>query len=87
MLFEDWLASTVKAYFGYYQKTLDMELCKLRENNTYFKEEEVWFIFYSIVKVCAYLQEAGMFHSDLRPQNILLNERGGIYLAPYRFLP
>lgn len=61
----------IDCYFNYHEHDLEKEIA-LRKNSGYdFSQEELWSILRSVVNACAYLQETGMKHGDIRPCHIV----------------
>lgn len=43
-------------------------------------ESEIWYILHSIANALAELKAAGVFHGDIQPSNILIDEAGNVKL-------
>ncbi|CAK92157.1 unnamed protein product (macronuclear) [Paramecium tetraurelia] len=71
----------------YYQMTLNSEAEQNFTQSFMFNESRLWLIAYQIVSACAYLEEKGMYHGELKTQTIYLDESENIKLIEHSFLP
>jgi serine/threonine protein kinase len=53
---------------------------------TFFQEDDLWKLLYSIISALAFFQANRMFHSDIRPFSILLTGDGEVKLDDHRLL-
>ena len=44
--------AVVKLFYPYYPYNLEVEIERRRESRVRFKEKEVWYLLYSLVRVC-----------------------------------
>ena len=68
----------VYAQFLFYG--LDKEILRRKEYNEGFAEEEVWYAGHSVLGAVDYLASKGVYHEDVRPLNVLIENDGSIRL-------
>ena len=56
-----------------------------RQPAQYYAGEELWYAFQTLVEGLAHLQDWGMAHRDVKPQNILLSKTGQIKICDFGF--
>ena len=61
----------------------NMEIKKRAKKNLMYKENEIIIILNQIVDACFYLENEGIAHRDIKPQNILLFENNVFKLADF----
>ncbi|CAD8114175.1 unnamed protein product [Paramecium sonneborni] len=71
----------------YYQMTLNSEAEQNFTQSFMFNESRLWLITYQIVSACAFLEEKGVYHGELKTQTIYLDETENIKLIEHDFLP
>ncbi|CAD8089448.1 unnamed protein product [Paramecium primaurelia] len=71
----------------YYQMTLNSEAEQNFTQSFMFNESRLWLITYQIVSACAFLEEKGLYHGDLKTQTIYLDDSENIKLIEHSFLP
>ncbi len=57
-----------------------------QSKNNYYEEGELWYILASVLQALNFLNSKLMWHGDIRPGTILLNNNGEIKLMPNNFL-
>jgi len=65
-----------KIYFPNYSYLLQDEIESRRARKDSFKEEEMWYSLYSLVKAKRQAMAAGQLLGDVRPRNVMINEKG-----------
>ena len=73
----------ITVFHEYFEYDLDLELKERASKREYFSEAELWYMADSLVSVGAFLQTNGMFHGDLRPVNIFMNEDGQVLVTDH----
>ncbi|CAD8071165.1 unnamed protein product [Paramecium sonneborni] len=71
----------------YYQMTLNSEAEQNFTQSFMFNESRLWLITYQIISVCAFLEEKGAYHGELKTQTIYLDDSENIKLIEHDFLP
>lgn len=46
----------------------------------------MWYMANSLINACAYLESNNVYHGDIRPLNVFMNEEGKIFLADHFFI-
>jgi len=65
------------------KESLRQIICNHAQNNTFFAREEVIRYFYSLSTGLEYLESKSIAHRDVKPDNILLDQDGGIKLSDF----
>lgn len=73
-------------YNEYYESDLDLEIKDRKPQNEYFQESEIWYVANSLISVGSYFQGLGIYHGDIRPLNVLMDEAGSVYEVDHGIL-
>lgn len=63
-------------FFEWYEHDLELEILERIDKKDYFNEQELWVIYNSVLSAMKSLHAKGIYHGDIRPLNIMLNENG-----------
>ncbi|CAD8126967.1 unnamed protein product [Paramecium sonneborni] len=73
--------SSIAIIIQYYEESLTNEMCIRRLNNKPYNEGHIWILLQQIIDPCTYLSEKNVFHGDIKPSTIYLDENGCIKLS------
>ncbi|KRX00069.1 Protein kinase-like domain [Pseudocohnilembus persalinus] len=73
-------------YYEYYTHNLDVEITRRHKRAEYFTENEIWYLLDSLVSACYFMQKNGIYHGDIRPVNVYLNNQGQTKLGDHSLL-
>ncbi|CAD8044039.1 unnamed protein product [Paramecium primaurelia] len=73
--------SQIAIIIQYYQENLTNEISIRKINNRPYKEGHIWILLQQIIDPCTYLCERNIFHGDIKPSTLYLDENGCIKLC------
>ncbi|CAD8135466.1 unnamed protein product [Paramecium octaurelia] len=73
--------SQIAIIIQYYQENLTNEITVRKHNNRPYKEGHIWILLQQIIDPCTYLSERNVFHGDIKPSTLYLDENGCIKLS------
>ncbi|CAK72389.1 unnamed protein product (macronuclear) [Paramecium tetraurelia] len=76
-----------KFFFEYIPNTLDNVISFHKKNCSYLEEAEIWKIILQIVSACSFLQKLDLFHGDLNPQTIFIDNSKQVKILYHNAYP
>ncbi|CAD8045922.1 unnamed protein product [Paramecium primaurelia] len=76
-----------KFFFEYIPNTLDNVINFHKKNCSYLEECEIWKIILQIVSACSFLQKLDLFHGDLNPQTIFIDNAKQVKILYHNAYP
>ncbi|CAD8134730.1 unnamed protein product [Paramecium pentaurelia] len=76
-----------KFFFEYISNTLDNIIDFHKKNCSYLEESEIWKIIQQIVSACSFLQKLDLFHGDLNPQTIFIDNSKQVKILYHNAYP
>ncbi|CAK71299.1 unnamed protein product (macronuclear) [Paramecium tetraurelia] len=76
-----------KFFFEYVPNTLDNVISFHKKNCSYLEESEIWKIIQQIVSACSFLQKLDLFHGDLNPQTIFIDNSKQVKILYHNAYP
>ncbi|CAD8050133.1 unnamed protein product [Paramecium sonneborni] len=77
----------MKFFFEYIPNTLGNVINFHKKNCSYLEENEIWKIIQQIVSACSFLEKLDLFHGDLNPQTILMDNEKQIKILYHNAYP
>jgi len=85
---EDYLCASVHKILmiiEYLDNDLEKEISLKKNQNNYYKEEQLWYLAENVVKALALLQKNSISHEDLKPSSIFISKMGVYKVTQHNF--
>ena len=78
--------NALNIYSEWFEHDLELEILERIPKSDYFTEAELWYMANSSIDVGAYFQQNGIYHGDLRPQNMMMDDEGNLLIDDHGML-